>query len=418
VDFIGSGLEHFREGFSTTTDRKGIYRIGPQPDEYVLFAYTDEAYTIATARPDQTRVDLRLSRWAKIEGVYKPTGRPQAGTITTFFNEVRDPRSTFPRFHWQFPVTTDSDGRYVVPRVPHFNGEPCIVQIGTFGPGDQECRRWLAARFEPGKTTRLDVSGSGRMLMGKALPASSTDAIEGSRGFLLLTTAMSGPATEWPATIAEGGRNLQPVYRTQINPDGSFSVPDVPPGSYDYAMTIYNGSAHASGSGSVIVAEGSASSPVQLEAWRYVRSDRTNPSPIVPDSLGQTLDGKPISLGEFRGKYVVIFVWDSCSGSADAHLPALNALGQSLGSNERVKLISINCDATSCGMIGVPHQPATLDDPAWLRGCITLSQEAVRNQLFSTKWPTILIVSPQGKVVARDLDGKDVHAKVRSLMGE
>jgi protocatechuate 3,4-dioxygenase beta subunit len=417
VDFYTGGLEHFDDGFFTRTDSTGMYRFGPQPEQFVLFAYNDAGYAIVLAGPEQTNVNLKMSAWARLEGVYKPTGKPLANSsLHTFFADVRDPRSTFPKFQWQFPVTTGSDGRYVVPRVPHFNGEPAIVQIGTFGSDDAECRRWLPARFEPGKTTQLDVAGTGRTVAGKALPGSSSDAIEGSRGFILLTPALTGSAHDWPASISDAGKCVQPVYRTSVDIDGSFAFPDIPAGAYEYLMTIYSGSRYASGSGTLTVSEGAAGSTLDAGQWTYTRGDRKDPLPSAPDHLGQTFDGKPIHLKTYRGKYVVIFVWDSCSGSADAHLPSLNALGAALGSDPNVKLISINCDATSCGMIGVPHRPATLDDPAWLRGCITLSQELVRTQLYAAKWPAILIVSPVGKIVARDLDGKDVEARLRAAM--
>ncbi|HZN68457.1 MAG TPA: hypothetical protein VFB66_24440, partial [Tepidisphaeraceae bacterium] len=125
---------------------------------------------------------------------------------------------------------------------------------------------------------------------------------------------------------------------------------------------------------------------------------------------------KPLKLQDFRGKYVVLALWDSCSGRSDKHLPHLDALGAKFGGDGRVALLSVNMDPVSCGTIGLPKRPATLKDKAWVRGYISLSQDVLMGQIGGKKWPAIVIISPEGKLLARDLEGAGVEGKLAEML--
>ena len=63
-----------------------------------------------------------------------------------------------------------------------------------------------------------------------------------------------------------------------------------------------------------------------------------------------------------------------------------------------------------------PKRPATLNSDAWTRGYLSLSQDVLLSQIGGQKWPAILVVGPDGNLLARDLEGKDVVAKLMELM--
>ena len=417
VDIISGRMDQ-TDGVRTKTDDAGHFRFGPQAAAFWLVACTDGGYAVVAGHGDHPRADVKLSPWAKVEGVYRPGGKPLAKqSIMVYPAEIRDPRSDAPRVQWHFSASTDENGHYAADRLPHYDGEVMSLQIGRIDTGLEE-RRWLPVRLRPGSTTRIDVGGDGaerRSVVGRAVPFSTTDEIPGAQGFVLLTRAFDLPASQWPADIKRAAAMCEPVYRAHLETDGSFVVPDVAPGEYEFAVTGYGTAAWASASGRVTV-PAEAGGPVSVGDVRYHRTTGMKLGEPAPADWGRTLDNQPIRLADYAGKFVVVAVWDSCSGRSDKHLPHLDALGDAFGRDDRVRLLSINMDPISCGTIGLPKRPATLKSDVWTRGYLSLSQDVLLSQIGGQKWPAILVVGPDGKLLARDLEGKDVAAKLKELM--
>ena len=67
-------------------------------------------------------------------------------------------------------------------------------------------------------------------------------------------------------------------------------------------------------------------------------------------------------------------------------------------------------------MSGIPRRPHTLKHGAWVRGYIPMADQSLMQKLGHKKWPAVLIVGPDGKVAARDLDARDVGKELKALI--
>lgn len=394
---VSNGTARPRGWTPTRTDEQGRFRFTPQAGPFHLIVFEDHAYAVVRGTSDHPEIDVSLTPWARVEGTYNPRGlnpAPCDATLFVSFGDGWDGNDSSPRFLWQNRPTPDAAGRYVVRHAPHFDGAPASVAIEG---------RSLPIRLSAGQTSRLDVLPGGVTIIGRIVPATPADAMPSPRVQLLLTNSFDLPADQWPARLGDAMAISRPTFGATCTPDGSFSIPAVPPGTYAYWAVARSGELEAAVSGTLDATGQPDGSTLDLGTLRYTRQDIARIGHPMPPELGQTFDGRPICLTDHAGKVIVLAVWDSCSGQADPVLPYLNSLGDAYIDNPRVALLSINTDPVSCGMVGIPKRPATLDSPTWIRGYVSTADQAQVARLGAERWPAILVVGADGRLVARDV---------------
>jgi thiol-disulfide isomerase/thioredoxin len=118
------------------------------------------------------------------------------------------------------------------------------------------------------------------------------------------------------------------------------------------------------------------------------------------------LTGKSISLASFKGKYVLIDFWGTWCNPCRQQLPSLVEIHNSADSS-RLVIISI----------------ATMDTLKNLKSVIA-KENMTWPQIFSDKitaqyniasFPTLLLINPNGIVIAKDLSIDDWKAKLSTL---
>ena len=398
------------------TDAAGHFSFPPQTGDIWLVVIHDAGYAFvkgdASAAPAKN--DLRLTAWSRIAGRYAPGGIPlKEKNLEAICDPVREPRDTGPKLIWRLRGgLTDADGRFHFDQVPGFDGAPCLLMIGRSEIRSFDQRRWLPLQLQPGQTTEVNIAG-GCTVTGRVAPASEADRIDGE-GWVLVKPAAKLPAINWSTDIFAAAAQADPVYRDSINPDGTFTVPSIPPGRYEYELIMYSGDSSGSASGGFTVP--AASDTFDVGAIQYRRSRALKIGDDAPPTVGRTFDDKPIRIADYAGKFIVLAIWDSCTGRSDEHIPYLNQVADTYAGNEKIALLSINLDAVSCGMTGIPRRPHTLENAAWVRGYLTMADNEVTTRIGGEKWPAILILGPDGKVLARDLAGKDLAEKLQKLM--
>ena len=136
------------------------------------------------------------------------------------------------------------------------------------------------------------------------------------------------------------------------------------------------------------------------------------PGADAPDIALNTIDGKPFSLKDLRGKYVVLDFWASWCPDCRKDAPFVMELYKKFGS-KGVEFVGVSFDRTR---------------EAWLAGVKKLGieytqvgdlkqmRESPVAQAYHVKWiPTVYIVDPQGKVALATVVSDKVSAYLHSV---
>jgi peroxiredoxin len=145
----------------------------------------------------------------------------------------------------------------------------------------------------------------------------------------------------------------------------------------------------------------------------YIKSLKANGVNVAADDFSQEdTKGQPVKLSSFRGKYVLVDFWASWCGPCRQENPNVvkaynkykdknfTILGVSLDDNRDRWLRAINQDGL--------HWTQVSDLRGWG------NEVAVQYGIQSI--PSNFLVSPDGKIIARNLRGEELEAKLQELL--
>jgi hypothetical protein len=239
-------------------------------------------------------------------------------------------------------------------------------------------RRAYQFSVAPGKTTVAAMGESGRTLVGRVDPP--------------LASANRRVGELNPVGKTNGGAYY---YSFNIAPDGTFTTDYVPPGEYE--LTVRLDEADANGSliasvahGSVAITvppapPGSDGKPFEVTTVPLTVAEGFVVDRPVPPVIGMTLDGMPISLSDFRGRYVLLHlsppelvddptvlkaIHDRFAGPRLAFVTAyldtpdrsvLSLLGKPPNRPDWAQIVPSQAIATAPQLINAPHRLLLID---------------------------------------------------------
>jgi thiol-disulfide isomerase/thioredoxin len=158
------------------------------------------------------------------------------------------------------------------------------------------------------------------------------------------------------------------------------------------------------------------------EGWIKVKSDASvqGPAPVktnyetAPQVQFQTLAGKPFTLGELRGKVVLLNLWATWCIPCREEIPVLNAMQQDLA-GQGLKIVGASLEDTAAGIEEYQR------DVAKFQYDVVVGGNDAKSQLGGTPLPTTYLIDREGRVRQKIIGARDRagwEAAVKPLLEE
>lgn len=436
-----------REAAQLLTGADGSLRIPAQKDPFALVVLNDKGCAILTQDLIAPGKDITLQPWASVSGELRIGTKPGAGEKVGLFPRSPDQSRLQNFFYSRYSATTDREGRFSFDRVI-----PGPIALGRWITKDStggSCVGTLRTEAPAGKPTKVTLGGSGRPVTGKILlppdvaktdwlvPDSSIRTTHPTYPPLPAEVATIPPdkRAEWFATwyktpegktYSKAVNDLQDANRNYVLPvlpDGTFRADDVEPGDYTLSVTFCERPAgnrcgwgdeiaRASTTFTMPPVEGGVSDdPLVLPPVEATPVKNLKVGDPIPGFIFKTLDGREINTADLRGKFLLLDFWATWCAPCVAESPNLKALYEKFGKNPAFLMIGLSKDAAP----DAPRDYAKKENLAWTQGFIG-PDETISSQFGIRGIPSIWLISPEGKVLAKDLRGEALHSAVAQAL--
>ena len=218
------------------------------------------------------------------------------------------------------------------------------------------------------------------------------------------------------------------------NPEGRFTLPALVVGQeYEISLrdqgagsALMGGDLHAAGAvrpekaGPIDLGTLRAGSyrPKPLAGAEDLSSFRKNApgaGAVAPAIEATSLDGEPLTLDDFKGKYVLLDFWATWCVPCIAEIPQLQGVHDAFGADERFAILSLSVDEE----IGEPKKFQETRKLPWSQAFLGGGIHGPIPGTFGVRAiPAFVLVGPDGKVVARGMRGDDIKKEVAKALAK
>lgn len=129
----------------------------------------------------------------------------------------------------------------------------------------------------------------------------------------------------------------------------------------------------------------------------------------------KTVDGAPLRLADFRGKFVLLDFWATWCGPCVGETPFLKSTYKTFGANDNFAMISLSLDDDA----SAPKKFASQNDIKWIQGFLGKWSESQVTPLYGVEGiPSIFLIGPDGKIIAKELRGEAIKEAVGKALGK
>lgn len=240
---------HLTRACHTLTDAKGRFTLQPRTTSGTLLVLHKSGFAQLTNLDSSIPGTVRLAKWGEISGTLMIINQPGVGKLVSLDNLRPATPADTPALRVHLDVTTDAGGHFFFERVP---------------PGE-----WILSphsypvQVGPGQRVQVALGGGGRRLVGRIDWKDKSVPVLWKHYFLTLTTELPGLPAPTPDEFASEAefaaarrvwyekksqllrssagaalRRGSRCYQISLAEDGSFSVEEALPGTYELTFLI------------------------------------------------------------------------------------------------------------------------------------------------------------------------------------
>lgn len=462
---------HSRDYLDAKTDEQGRFSFPPQDEGFLILAISDSGYAELDATEIQDgQADIKLTPWVTVTGTLLIGDQPRAGEHVSI-NEHRAYIPDKPRPYHDLKATTDEQGRFAFDRVPA--GECSIGRHIKLSENSSGMTMTSSFSANPGESIDINLGGTGRPVVGQfAWPQGTVNTSFGFVSTSLRTktdrTAMlelrdkilPEDFVAWSLeekqawTESDAGKKAVEKYNAaskaligetrtynfRADPDGKFIVDNVEPGIYTLTLQAHQPPpANQCGTGEPIaqlnteitvppLPEGTAylSEPLDVGTLTLTtikpapQVGEAAPDFTVPlldlsaqDPQAALSDATQLSLSDLKGKVVLLDFWATWCGPCVAETPNLKAVWDAFGNDNRFEMVALSLDASPAD----PTKYAKKNGITWTQAYLgDWGQDTVTKRYAVRGIPSIWLIGPDGKVLAKGLRGDNIRSTVESTL--
>jgi thiol-disulfide isomerase/thioredoxin len=381
---------------------------------------------------------VTLTPWASVSMIVAAAGHPLAGAYV-------EPQSGYSEdlgcpIDWGGYYTTDAAGRLAISTcrpgsfLIYISASPGETKAGWFS---------LESRCELKPGEHLDWS----LMTGKTTVRASLAEFPGF-GWPRVWIEPSGPAVDLPAGVnqlpekqrdqavsqsektAPDARATESIIREiNVRPgaDGTIAVAGLHPGTYLLGGFAERASTNNPKASSLPPAEPPSlhwyfsvptSQPATLDLGTVSPPMSDAPvlqiGQVVPDLNTKTLGGEPFSLRAFRGRWVLLDFWGTWCGFCVAEEPGLKDAYEGWSIDGRLAMVSASVDDT----VEQVRQHVQEKQLAWTQIVLGPREQTKVPQIFGVDgYPTIMLISPEGRLIETELRGRRLRDALEEHLG-
>jgi hypothetical protein len=127
----------------------------------------------------------------------------------------------------------------------------------------------------------------------------------------------------------------------------------------------------------------------------------------------QTLDGRPLTLDDFKGKHLLLVFWGSWSERSLAQLAELKKLQTQFGPNAPIAFLGVSIDAD----LEAVKTSVETNKYTWAQAWLPAETRAQVTADFDVNsLPGVFLIDPAGRIIGRDLEGDRIQRSVQRAL--